>query len=831
MTDRLLRHLSISLLTVLSLAAASAPAAGEPGWIPLGPQAGQGVGSLAVLPGAPGRIAAAGTSGVFGTDDGQRWELLDGEGLPFGTTGWLESTPVPGGSFFLVTRGGRTVHYLPGGTPGSGASPGEIFRSSDRGASWQVVRETSGVLATSILEPSTLYLATEQGIEVSRDGGDTWAPVTPDPFDLLVPPGALSIVVAGLEMAPSDPDVVSVLVVLDDEKGFPDRVVILRSRNAGASWEAIEGPEIPRIPGAESVSGSDLMIDPSDPDTIYVALSRGVFRSVDGGATWELRSEGLPFSTGNSGTLTTYPVEEILADPEQPEILYAATRRSDQTPGGVYRSTDAGASWAPASDGLPLPTTVHDLAFGPGDTDTLYAATPDGAFRSTDRGVHWSPTTGNLPTPAGLVAVDPSTPATQYTGAGGRLYRSDDGGLRWRRIGQELPQNGRVNVFSVAPSDPSVLFTHVGDGTIGRSTDGGSTWTTLPSPLRPFADVVELSIDPRDSHRLLAAVRELGGVFLSTDRGETWSMLLEGRIEGLVRAPSDPDVLYASAPIGSAGQPIEGVCRSDDEGSSWQCSETGLTDGRGVTALAVDPRDSSRALAALLVGGLNQKPAEARLRRTIDGGATWEPVEPGLPLDGTGVVTDLVIDPRNPEIVWAASTRGGVFRSTDGGSSWTPVNGGLTHLGVEDLEIDPSGRVILAATGSGVFRFSESAGPPPPTEIDWIEEAPRPGFRVKARIGQGGRTSIAATREPACIPETVCLSGALPGRSELFVRIVGPKPNGYLWPTLVKFSTSRIEIWIQQRSTGEIRYYDLRGAEPGFDRLPGLFDRLGFLPD
>ena len=342
-----------------------------------------------MLPGAPARIAAAGTSGVFGTDDGQRWELLNGEGLPFGTTGWLESTPVPGGSFYLLTRGGRTVHYLPGETPGSGASPGEIFRSSDRGASWQVIRETSGVLATSILEPSTLYLATEQGIEVSRDGGDTWSPVTPDPFDLLVPPGALSIVVAGLEMAPSDPDVVSILVVLDDEKGFPDRVVILRSRNAGSSWEVIEGPEIPRIPGVESVSGSDLMIDPSDPDTIYVALSRGVFRSVDGGATWELRSAGLPSSTGNSGTLTTYPVEEILADPEQPKILYAATERLGQTPGGVYRSTDAGASWAPASDGLPLPTTIHDLAFGPADSDTPAEGSAEGSAREMVDGGSW----------------------------------------------------------------------------------------------------------------------------------------------------------------------------------------------------------------------------------------------------------------------------------------------------------------------------------------------------------------------------------------------------------------------------------------------------------
>jgi hypothetical protein len=102
---------------------------------------------------------------------------------------------------------------------------------------------------------------------------------------------------------------------------------------------------------------------------------------------------------------------------------------------------------------------------------------------------------------------------------------------------------------------------------------------------------------------------------------------------------------------------------------------------------------------------------------------------------------------------------------------------------------------------------------------------------MKVRIAPGGAEAIPGAREPACLQETVCVSGALPGRSELLVRIVGPRPNGWLWPTLVKFSTSRVDVWIQQLSTGELRYYELRGASPGFDELPGLFDRFGFLPD
>ncbi|HUP43327.1 MAG TPA: hypothetical protein VM599_08965 [Thermoanaerobaculia bacterium] len=59
---------------------------------------------------------------------------------------------------------------------------------------------------------------------------------------------------------------------------------------------------------------------------------------------------------------------------------------------------------------------------------------------------------------------------------------------------------------------------------------------------------------------------------------------------------------------------------------------------------------------------------------------------------------------------------------------------------------------------------------------------------------------------------------------------VGPKPNGRLWPTLVKLSTATVEIWLEQVATGEVEYYRLEGARPGFDELPGLFDREGFEP-
>ncbi|MGD2116265.1 MAG: hypothetical protein PVG07_14515 [Acidobacteriota bacterium] len=123
-----------------------------------------------------------------------------------------------------------------------------------------------------------------------------------------------------------------------------------------------------------------------------------------------------------------------------------------------------------------------------------------------------------------------------------------------------------------------------------------------------------------------------------------------------------------------------------------------------------------------------------------------------------------------------------------------------------------------------------STATPEPPAGDWLTDADFPDFRFKARITPAGGTPRPVRAETECIPETLCISGAIPGRSELFVRIVGPRPNGRLWPTLVRFSTSLIEVWIEQRSTGTIRYYRLGAATPGNDELPGRFDREGFVP-
>lgn len=122
------------------------------------------------------------------------------------------------------------------------------------------------------------------------------------------------------------------------------------------------------------------------------------------------------------------------------------------------------------------------------------------------------------------------------------------------------------------------------------------------------------------------------------------------------------------------------------------------------------------------------------------------------------------------------------------------------------------------------------AGTPPIPEGAFLESASVPGFRFKVRISDGQGGSRMGSFESNCLPETICASGALEGRTEVLLRVVGPKPNGFLWPTFIRFTTSTVEIWVERIANGGVKYYRLDGVVPGTEELDGLFDRNGFLP-
>jgi hypothetical protein len=153
-----------------------------------------------------------------------------------------------------------------------------------------------------------------------------------------------------------------------------------------------------------------------------------------------------------------------------------------------------------------------------------------------------------------------------------------------------------------------------------------------------------------------------------------------------------------------------------------------------------------------------------------------------------------------------------MYSSSSGGTIWSSVTSNYPEVKALGIRAH--------------FTQVQPPQDPPPPSAPALTSSQYPGFRFWVRISD---TRLGTTVSD-CLPETVCVAGAIPTRAEVFVRIVGPKSNGYLWPNVIKFNTTKTEVWIQQISTGETQYYLLPALPTDSDSLPGVVDKTGFLP-
>lgn len=137
---------------------------------------------------------------------------------------------------------------------------------------------------------------------------------------------------------------------------------------------------------------------------------------------------------------------------------------------------------------------------------------------------------------------------------------------------------------------------------------------------------------------------------------------------------------------------------------------------------------------------------------------------------------------------------------------------------------------VRATNGTANSAYSNVATATPQATDGFFTSPEYPGFRFRVRIVDPSGQTFQGRREADCIEDTVCVSGQLAGRAEVFIRIIGPRPNGFLWPTIVRFTPSRVEVDIQQTSTGVTKTYILPAVGANDDNLSGLQDREGFLP-
>ena len=451
-----------------------------------------------------------------------------------------------------------------------------------------------------------------------------------------------------------------------------------------------------------------LVIDPSNPSILYaMGVHGGVFKTTDGGKSWNSITVGLKISTIYAFAIT----------PSNSAILYAGGSS------GIFKSVNGGMSWSAVNIGLPVGSYIASLAVNPSNPAQVYASimhpTNAGGSRSTlyksvNSGANWNEANSGLPS-GGVIqslTIDRSNPATLYAVSYGNdyssgVYKSSDGGTYWWRINNDMPTGTLVNSIVIDPSNPSILYASTDNFGLYKSANGGRNWLPVNGNLPPTASVKFVTVDPTNPDLLYAmaywgynGIITNGGLFKSTNGGVSWVMLGNGlnhnAVLSLAINPSNPATLYVGTfdPAKGAG----GVYKSIDAGENWNAANSGLA-AMTVVALAIDPSHSATLYAGVYGYGIF---------KSSDGGASWNQANTGL--TDASVIT-LVIDHSNPARLYAGTLGGGgVFKSVDGGTSWSQTRRGDTNPAIASLAIAPSDPSILYAGtyGDGVFKSNDS---------------------------------------------------------------------------------------------------------------------------
>jgi photosystem II stability/assembly factor-like uncharacterized protein len=478
-----------------------------------------------------------------------------------------------------------------------------------------------------------------------------------------------------------------------------------------------------------------LVPDPSHPSTLYAGTAAGVFKSNDGGASWQAASSGMPL----------FRVQTIAIDPTTPSTLYAGTLTPDGVDSvGIFKSTDGAASWIAINEGLidPLtgvsPLDVWSLAIDPKNPGTILAGSRfSEIFKSVDGGLTWQPKTfggfqylletsafqfdptnssrilaasnplgllvstddgedwtvfGNNSSTFFTIVADPTTPTTLYAGntSGSGIFKST---AHWTTINKGLPTNqgatGALPLvlgFAVDPSHSNNLYAGTYGNGLYRSTDGGLNWSAASGAMRS-SYVAAIAVGP--SSTLLAGTL-FSGVYRSADNAATWTSSEAGidiaQVTTVLADPGSPGTVYASS--------FDGVYKSADGGGTWLGVNNGLPIAP-VSAL-VSRSGSPRTLLAATLG--------SGVWKSTDGAATWTSSAQGLTDTFIG---SLVVDPSNSSTVYAGTDHSDtssqrVFKSTDGGATWTQTSLDAGQSPITFLAVNPS-------NASQVIAISESS--------------------------------------------------------------------------------------------------------------------------
>lgn len=502
-------------------------------------------------------------------------------------------------------------------------------------------------------QPSTFYMGgTGGGVWKSTDYGHIWESVS-DGFFATGSIGAIRI-------APSNPDIVYVGTGTDGTRSNVIRGKgVYKSVDGGETWTHIGLRHAGQI--------GRMAVHPENPDIVYVGAigdpfgpndERGVFKTTDGGKTWEK----VLFISRETG------VYGLTMEPGNPDVLYAGAWRTERKPwtiisgtevkngAGIYKSTDGGESWKKLTEGLPQGLMGKvDLSISPAKPDRVYALVEapepeEGIYRSDDGGESWTLMNGDnglmrRPFYYTNVDADPTNADVVYVLNEG-FFKSTDGGKTFRTL--STPHGDNHDMW-INPKNPE-LYIQANDGGVNVTLNGGRTWSTQQN--QNTAELYQVDVDDRFPYSVCAGQQDASTICVpSLPPGrhaaagpETgWWRSVSGCETGpAVPKPGDPDTVY-------------GNCKGE---FSVYRYDTG--------------QETNYSVGAYYMYGHAAKDLPDRFQR----------------------VSPIEVSPHDPDVIYHASQY--VYRSTTGGKRWDRISPDLTARppGTQGISGEPITRDI-----------------------------------------------------------------------------------------------------------------------------------------
>jgi photosystem II stability/assembly factor-like uncharacterized protein len=577
-------------------------------------------------------------------------------------------------------------------------------------------------------QPNVFYIGFDNGgVWRSTDYGSTWVPL----FDNQ-PTGSIG----AIAVAPTDTNTIYVgsgAGIIRPDLATGDGMY--KSTDAGKTWTHLGLRDSQMI--------ADIEIDPTNANRLFVAAlghpygpnsERGIFRSIDGGATFQKVLYKDEYTSGN----------DVRIDPKNPNTIYAAMWQQQQgffengafggTDGGIYKSIDGGTTWKQLGGGLP-PIIEANLAISLSNPKTLYATVAVGTPAGGGRGGRG----GETPAPA------PAAGGRGGRGGGGAIafYKTIDGGDHWNlatddpRVSEmgstrhppDTRPLGRIGggdlpTITIDPDDENVVYSC--STVFWRTEDGGLTWSAVRGA--PGGDDYQKSwVNPNNS-KIILLVSDQGAV-VSANRGASWSNWYTQPTAAMYHVTADNAFPYRLC----SGQ--------QDSGSA--CVESRSMDGEitfhdwhpvGIEEYgyaAPDPKNPD-----LVYGGkvtiYNRLTGQKMNAGPPGGGRGGAVVDlpPGAPPGRTVRTQPLNWSPKDPTVLFYATA--GVWKTTNAGHSWTPISGDLTrktwdvpvNAGKYATTVTPAAQgsvtalapspldvnVLWAGTGDGVIQVTMDGG-------------------------------------------------------------------------------------------------------------------------